>query len=493
MQAARPSSRLAVLASAVVLAACCGPRCPSPCAAPTPAAPSAVAAALAAPPPVTDAEARAIAKEAYVYGFPLVDSYRITHAYFVNPKSPEFKGAWNVIHNEARVYTPDDKAVQSPNSDTPYSMLALDLRREPIVLTVPPVEKGRYFSVQLVDAYTFNFDYVGSRTTGNDGGSFLVAGPRWQGEAPKGVAKVLRCETEIALAIFRTQLLEPSDLENVKRIQAGYRAEPLSAFAGTPPPPEVPPIDFVTPLTPDTQKTSLAFFDVLSFVLGFCPTVPAERALMDRFARIGVGAGRTLDAASLPPARREALAAGVADAWSEFGEFSKTSLETGKVGSGDLFGTREHLKGNHLYRFAAAVFGIYGNSKQEAMYPAWSLDAEGRPLDGSKHRYVVKFAADALPPANAFWSVTMYELPQSLLVANPIGRYLLNSPMLDRFVRDEDGGITFHVQAESPGADREANWLPAPKAPFRAVLRIYWPKEAALDGTWTLPPMKAAD
>jgi hypothetical protein len=157
---------------------------------------------------VSSAEARVIAKEAYIYGFPMVDSYRIQHDYFVDRENPEFKAPWNQIRNIPRVYTPADTAIQTPNSDTPYSFLGMDLRAEPIVLTVPPIEKERYFSVQLIDLYTFNFNYVGSRTTGNDGGSFLIAGPGWKGETPNGVRKVIRSETEFVLALYRTQLRE---------------------------------------------------------------------------------------------------------------------------------------------------------------------------------------------------------------------------------------------------------------------------------------------
>src|SRR5437773_1856863 len=139
---------------------------------------------------ITPTEARAIAKEAYVYGFPLVDSYRIQYSYFVDKQNPEFKAPWNQIHNEPHVYTPADTAIQTPNSDTPYSFVGMDLRAEPIVLTVPQIEKERYFSIQLIDAYTFNFDYIGSRATGNDGGSYMIAGPNWKSETLKGVKKV---------------------------------------------------------------------------------------------------------------------------------------------------------------------------------------------------------------------------------------------------------------------------------------------------------------
>jgi hypothetical protein len=433
---------------------------------------------------VSPDEARAIAKEAYIYGFPMVDSYRIQHAYFVDAGNPEYKGPWNQIVNIPRVYTPADMAIQTPNSDTPYSFAGLDLRAEPIVLTVPVIEKNRYFSVQLIDAYTFNFAYIGSRTTGNDGGSFLIAGPNWKGEKPKGVTKVIRSETEFVLAGYRTQLFNPGDLDNVKKVQAGYKVEPVSAFLGQPAPAPAPTIDFIKPLTPEAQKTSPQLFNILNFVLQFCPTNPSETELMARFAKIGVGAGKTIDASS--PEMKTALEQGIADAWADFAGLKK-SIDAGKVTAGDLFGTREYLKNNYLYRLAGAVLGIYGNSKQEAMYPVYTVDADGQKLAGS-NRYTVRFAPGQLPPVNAFWSLTMYELPASLLVANPINRYLINSPMLPNLKLDADGGLTLIIQNESPGKDKEANWLPAPKGPLIMYMRLYWPKDAALDGQWKAPP-----
>ncbi|OCJ17529.1 cell envelope protein [Rhizobium sp. AC44/96] len=433
------------------------------------------------------AEVRAIAKEAYIYGFPIIDNYRIQYAYFVDAKDPEYKGPWNQLVNIPRVYTPADTAIQTPNSDTPYSMLGLDLRAEPIVLTVPPIEKDRYFSIQLIDAYTFNFDYIGSRATGNGGGSFLIAGPNWKGEAPKGIAKVIRSETELVLAIYRTQLFNPEDLENVKKIQSAYRAEPLSKFIAQHAPTAAAAIDFITPLTASEEKTSLECFNILNFVLHFCPTDPSETELMQRFAKIGIGAGKTFDPTKISPEAKDAMQQGIGDAWADL-EALKKRFDSGEVTSGEMFGTREYLKNNYLYRMTAAVLGIYGNSKQEAIYPAYAIDSEGKHLDGA-NRYTIRFAADKLPPVNAFWSLTMYELPQSLLVANPIHRYLLNSPMLPTFVRDADGGLTFYVQNESPGTDKEPNWLPAPKGPFVVAMRLYWPKPEALDGTWTKPAM----
>lgn len=437
---------------------------------------------------VSAEEARAIAKEVYIYGEPIVDNYRVQYAYFVDRANPEFKAPWNHIWNSARLFTPADKAIQTPNSDTLYSMLGADLRAEPIVLTVPAMEKDRYFSVQLIDYYTFNFDYISSRTTGNGGGSFLLAGPGWKGETPKGIDKVFRSETELVFPGYRTQLFNPGDIDNVKKVQAGYKVQTLSAFLSTTAPEAAPDIEFIKPLSPADQRTSLAFFNILNFVLQFCPTVPSETELMARFAKIGVGAGKTFDVGKLTPEMKSAIEQGMADAWADMAAL-QSRIDAKEVTLGEMFGTREYLKNNYLFRMAAAVNGIYGNSKQEAMYPIYSIDSDGQKLDGTK-RYTVRFAPGELPPVNAFWSLTMYELPASLLVANSINRYLLNSPMIPQFTRDADGGITFYIQNESPGGDKETNWLPAPKGPFVCFMRLYWPKPEALDGKWKQPPMQ---
>ncbi len=433
-------------------------------------------------------EIRAIAKEAYVYGFPIVDNYRVQHAYFVDKANKEYKAPWNTLVNTPRVYTPADTAVQTPNSDTPYSFAGLDLRAEPMVFTVPPIEKGRYYSVQLIDAYTHNFDYIGSRTTGNDGGNYMIAGPNWNGPTPKGISKVSRSETQFVLPVVRTQLFNPADLDNVKKIQAGYKLQPLSAFLGQTAPPAAPPVNFIKPLTPDEQKTSPEFFNILNFALQYAPANPSEKELLVRFARAGIGAGKTIDLSSLSPQVKAAYEQGMADAQAEYANFKKQKMDTGEVKSGDIFGTREFLKNNYLYRMAAAILGIYGNSKEEAMYPMYLADSGGQPMSGA-NKYTLRFPPGQLPPVNAFWSLTMYKMPESLLAANPINRYLINSPMLPQLVKDPDGGITLYVQNQSPGKDKEANWLPAPPGPFVSAMRLYWPKQAALDGTWKAPPM----
>jgi hypothetical protein len=252
-------------------------------------------------PSVSPDEARTTAKEATVYGFPLIDSYRIQYSYFVDRTSPEFKASWNTLINVARVFTPDDKAIQTPNSDTPYSFVGADLRAEPLVLTVPAVENKRYYSLQFIDMYTFNFAYVGSRATGSDAGSFLLAGPTWNGSTPSVIKAVIRSETEFAFVLYRTQLFNPADIENVKRIQAGYKVQTLSQFLGKAAPPPASAVNFVKPLSPENERTSLEFVSILNFVLKFCPTHPSETALMGRFAKLGIGAIGTFDASALSP------------------------------------------------------------------------------------------------------------------------------------------------------------------------------------------------
>lgn len=440
---------------------------------------------------MTADEARAIAKEATIYGFPLVDNYRVQHSYFVDKGGPEYKADWNQLVNNARVYTPDDKAIQTPNSDTPYSYVGADLRAEPLIFTVPKVEEGRYYSLQFIDMYTFNFAYVGSRATGNDAGHYLLAGPDWQGEKPDGIKDVIRCETEFAFVLYRTQLFGPDDIGNVKAIQAGYAVQTLSAFAGGAAPQAAPTVDFLKPLAPDAQKTSPQFFEQLDFILQFCPVHPSETDIRARFAKIGIGAGKALDVGALSAGLRQALADGMADAWAEFKTFKATQLDTGKHSSADGFGTREHLGGRYIDRMAGAVLGIYGNSKDEAIYPAYFVDSVKKPLTG-QDRYRLRFAPGELPPVNAFWSLTLYELPSSLLSANALNRYLINTPMLPGMKKDDDGGVTIIVQHGSPGADKEANWLPAPAGPFFMAMRLYWPKPEALDGRWKAPVLDHA-
>lgn len=434
---------------------------------------------------VSAEQIRAIAKQAYIYGFPMVDNYRIQYAYFQDKQNPQYKAPWNTLQSNAQVFTPADTAIQTPNSDTPYSFFGADLRTEPYVLSVPTIDTKRYYSLQFMDQYMYNFDYVGSRTTGNNAGKYLLAGPNWKGEKPAGIDKVIRSDTQFAFVAYRTQLLGPADLDNVKVIQAEYKAEPLSKFEGKPPPVAAPAINFVVPQTAEEERKSPQFFEALDFVLQFAPVLDTEKDLRAKFASIGIGTDKKLDIASLSKDKQDAFHGAITDAWKEYDPI-QAKVESGKIPPGDLFGNRETLGTNYLYRMAGAINGIFGNDKAEAMYPSYSKDSTGAPLDGA-NKYTYRYPPGQLPPVNAFWSLTMYRMPESLLVANPINRYLINSPMLPELKADPDGGYTIYVQRDTPGPEKVSNWLPAPTGPFRLTQRLYWPKEAALNGTWQAP------
>ena len=435
---------------------------------------------------LSPAETRTIAKEAYIFGTPMVDTYKTMYAFSIAKGTPQYKGPFNTILNIARVFTPEDTAFVTPNSDTPYTFIGLDLRAEPVVITVPPMEKNRYFVFQLMDLYTFNFAYIGSRTTGNHGGTYLIAGPNWKGKTPKGITKVIRSETDLASVVGRTQLFNPADLDNVKKIQAGYTVQPLSVFEGHSAPPAPPPVDWIKPMPPGAERTSIEFFNQLAFLLQFAPANPSEVALRHRFTELGIVPGRTLDVAALPEATQAALKAGMADGQKEI-DAKRASLG-GK--SDTLFGSRQYLKNDYVARATGTQVGIGANSRDEALYPILEKDANGQLLDGSKNVYALHFPKGGLPPVNAFWSMTMYDVPGQLLVKNPIDRYLINSPMLPNLKADADGGLTIYLQSDSPGKDKESNWLPAPKGPFMVAMRYYWPKPELLDNQWKSPTIE---
>lgn len=437
-------------------------------------------------------DARTIAKEAFIYAFPMVESYKTLYAQAVDQGGPNYKAPFNQIGNTAQVFTPKDTAIVTPNSDTPYSFVWMDLRAEPIVLTLPEVEPTRYYSVQLIDLYTFNFAYLGKRTTGSKGGNFLIAGPGWNGEKPANIDQVVRCETDIAYGLYRTQLLGPDDIDNVKRIQAGYKVATLSSFLGLSAPTPAPAVDWPAPDLATMTSTS-AIFRYLNFLLTLAPANAGETELMARFATIGVGAGKSFDEKTLPADRLKDLQDGIADGAKAFEDFKRNEVDTRKVSTADMFGTREHLKNNYLYRYAAAKLGIFGNSGEEAIYHGYFVDAAGAPLNGAGKRYALKFEKDKLPPVDAFWSMTMYDGKTQLLVDNSLNRYLINSPMLPQMKTDPDGGLTLYMQHDSPGADKEANWLPTPAGPFFLVLRLYEPKPEAISDAWAVPPLTAAN
>lgn len=479
MKAKRNLATLAVLAlAALVLCGCTARR-------------GAGTAAQPGTGPADPAEIRAIAEEGFIYGLPIVMNYAVMYEYAVDRDSGQFKAPFNQISSEGRVFTYKDTAVVTPNSDTPYSMLFMDLRAEPMVLSLPAVEKRRYYDVQLTDGNTFNYGYMGSRTTGNGPGDYLVAGPDWKGEVPPGITKVFRSSTGFSAAIFRTQLFDPADIGNVKKVQAGYAARPLSAYLKKPAPAAPPAVNFPKI---DKELARIEFFEYLDFALQFAPAGPEEKAIRDRLARIGVGPGKTFDFRTLPPEHKAAVVAGMKEGAARVdkavGAFGK---EVNGWRLGSAFGDRSYYNGDWLLRAVAAKAGIYGNDAAEAVYPMTRTLPDGEALDGSRHDYEITFAAGQYPPVNAFWSITMYDGRTQLLIENPINRYLINSPMLKNLKKNPDGSLTIFIRHASPGKGKEANWLPAPNGPIYMVMRLYWPKTEAPsvlppgEGSW-LPP-----
>ena len=439
-------------------------------------------------------ETKRIAEEGFIYGLPIVMNYAVMYEYAVDRNSGQFKAPFNQIKNEARVFTYKDTAIVTPNSDTPYSLAWLDLRAEPIVLSVPAVEKSRYYAVMLCDGNTFNYGYIGSRATGSEAGDYMVVGPNWKGETPAGIKQVFRSTTQFSLAAYRTQLFNAADMPNVVKVQAGYKVQPLSAYLHQPAPPAAPAIDF--PKIND-KMVKTGFFEYLDFALQFAPPGPEEEAIRAKLARIGVGAGKTFDFKDLSLKHKVEVGLGMKDGEAKVEKYLAADLKQingWKVGS--FFGDRAFFNGDWLKRAAAAKGGIYGNDAIEAMYPLTKTLADGEMLDGSKHNYTLTFPAGQFPPVNAFWSITMYDGKTQFLIKNPINRYLINSPMLPNMKMNADGSLTLYVQNKSPGADKEPNWLPAPDGPIYLVMRLYWPKTTPPsilppgEGTWKPPAVE---
>lgn len=450
---------------------------------------SALQSAVAAEPPNL-AEIKTLAEEGFIYGLPIVMNYAVMYEYSVDENSGQYKAPFNVIMNEHRVFTYKDTAIVTPNSDTPYSFLWMDLRAEPMVLSVPAVPRERYYSVQLEDGNCFNYGYIGQRATGPDAGDYMVVGPDWKGETPAGIKKVFRSSTQFSLAGYRTQLFNAEDMANVEKIQAGYKAQPLSAYLKQPAPPAAPVIEFPKA---DKELVKTRFWEYLAFSLQFAPPGPDEKEIRAKIEELGAA---MKDAS---PEMKAAVEQGMKQGEEKIKKFLETGIkQVNGWGITSPFGDRAFYHGDWLLRAASAAAGIYGNDAVEAVYPITKTLPNGEALDGSKHNYTLTFPAGHFPPVNAFWSVTMYDGKTQLLIKNPIDRYLINSPMLPGMKKNADGSLTLYIQKDSPGTDKESNWLPAPDGPIYLVMRLYWPKVEppsvlpAGEGTWKPPAITIA-
>lgn len=438
----------------------------------------------------------AIAKDAYIYGLPIVVNYAVMNEYAIDPDSGQYKATFNTLVSDSRVFTYEDTSIVTPNSDTPYSMVWLDLRAEPMVISVPEVSEDRYYSVQMVDGNTYNYGYIGSRTTGSYAGSYLIVGPDWNEEIPDSIQHVFRSTTPFSLTIFRTQLFDANDMPNVVNVQEGYKVQAMSAFLNQPAPPAAPNIDFVPACNAGIEKN---FYQYLDAALAFVPITSENQDIRNELASIGIGTG-SFDFDALPKSEKAAYMIGMKqgdDQVSGYMEIAGVTVINGwSIGS--VFGDQAFFNGDWLKRACGTKSGTYGNDAEEAVYPMTRQDGEGETLDGSKHNYVMTFEEGQLPPVNSFWSITMYDDKTQLLIENPIDRYLVNSPMLSDMHKNDDGSLPIYIQKDSPGPDKEANWLPAPDGPIYLVMRLYWPATGETsvlpigEGTWNPPKVVKA-
>lgn len=437
------------------------------------------------------AELNALAVEAYVYGYPLVAAYAILHKQSLEPASAEYKGPFNQYRANVRLMTAADRTIISPNADTPYGLANIDLREEGRVITVPEIDINRYFSIQMVDMQTFNFAYLGKRATLNKAGTYLICYP--ENDIPSlaeakaaGIDSIIYSETPFVQLFSRTQLYDDADLDEVRAINNRVTLSPLSRY--------MPSVgkkassgydDFPAPS--DSCLVRTEFFSILDFVLSMCPVHPSEKRLRESFRCLGLDG--KFSYARLSPAQKAALDYGVREGHRQLE--CATGIDTRK-----LFGSREEMEamnGGDIYlsRALGAFYGIYGNTASEALYFTYRTASDGKPLDASSHAYRLTFPMDALPPVDAFWSVTMYGADK-FFVDNPIDRYLINSRMLaGGQLHTADGRLTINIQRETPSdPDERKNWLPAPDGPFILILRLYLPRQDAITYKWSRPQIE---
>jgi hypothetical protein len=430
---------------------------------------------------MTPDQARKVAKEAYVFTYPLVMYYRTMYMQAIDATSSSYSGGFGKwLH--LGTSSPKDTDIVSPNNDTPYSYAWVDLRAEPWVLTLPKIDSKRFYTSQWDDLWGFVLDNPGSVEDGNDGVSVLLAFPMWDGAVPDGIARVVRGDSEFLGTLTRTQLINAGDLANVQKIQHEYRLEPLSSHLGQSAPASAPDIMWLP--WKEGLETTTEFWTYANFVMSLTTPNPQDQPVLDRIAEIGVAPGKPWDADALGDGIAKAVADGMNDALGELKKKSETFTDPSL-----FFRSRKNTDKDYFDRALGTMVGIFGNVKAQSVYFATSSDDQGVLFDGSKYRYSVTFAADALPPVKYFWSFTMYKLPQRWLVDNPIDRYSIGSATPGLQTAD-DGSITIYFQTESPGKDNESNWLPTPSGPFWPIFRTYGPGKAILDHSWKLPTIK---
>lgn len=438
-------------------------------------------------PRLTDEQITDIARQAYIYGYPVVENYRVIYNSTQDKNYPQYS-PFNTFYNAYNVSTPDDTIFVSPNVDTPYSYASLYIKDEPVVISIPPFEDNRFIGVPIYDLYTYVIYTISPLNHGHNGGNFMIASVNWDGNIPEGldITQIIRCETDLAYVLVRTQLFDQADLGRVHEIQSQYKIWTLSEYEGVHPKPEAPK-SLMAPLQAQspTSTPSIDFFKVLNFALGFTTTDSSEVQLMKEFKKIGIVPGKEFKVKD--PQTEKALLAGIAAGQKEMMEYLPKITS-----SAQIFGSRATLGDNYIGRAVGAWTGIYANTQEVFLgISGVERQGDGQPFSGA-NKYRMTFGADNFPPVDAFWSITMYKLPSRFLYANALNRYAINSTMENDLVRNPDGSVTIYIQHDSPGKELEKNWLPCPEGMFTMAFRCYLPREELRNGQWQSPPVEMA-
>lgn len=441
-----------------------------------------------------DQQTRDLAAEAYIYGYPLV-LMDLTRQVMTNVAKPGASTASiNQLCNIQQFPEPTDTAVVSPNADTLYTFSFLDLSREPVVLSVPEMG-NRYYLMQMIDAWTNVFAAPGTRMTGSKKKDFAITGPSWKGNLSSAVQQI-KSPTNMVWIIGRTQTNGKDDYAAVHAIQDQYKMMPLSSF-GKPNAPQDsatldPNIDMKTPPVDQANSMDAAnFFSRLNALMAQNPPASVDADAIRRFATIGVAPGTPFNLQQLDSSIAQQIVGGVRHAQAKI--FSEARKQRGEMVNGWEFMTDVGRYGtNYLWRAIVALVGLGANLPEDAIYPRAITDGNGNPLTGA-NRYEITFLKGQLPPVNAFWSITLYN-DRQFFVPNPIQRYAIGDR--DKLQFNDDGSLTIYIQRDSPGKEKESNWLPAPADSFSLFMRLYWPRNEIINGSWNPPkiePAKVAD
>lgn len=433
-------------------------------------------------------EAYQVAKDAYIYAYPLVLTYTTLQklSNFAEASDGDAYGPPNQFHHVRKLADPEARVVIRTNVDTLYSAGVLDLKVEPMVLSVPATD--RYFMLPMLSLWTDVFAVPGTRTTGqNTARNFLVVGPKWSGSDVPESMEVIKSPTRYVWIIGRTQTNGVADYENVHKVQDGYKLTPLSAWGKAsyePPRHEVDPaINMMAPPPEIVDKMdAAAFYGHFAELLKDNPPNAVDYPMIHRLERIGFKVGESFDLTSAPADIQEAFERAYNDGKALVLEEGKKAAGIG--GKGWVYTTRSGVYGtDYLYRAAIAQCCVGENLPQDAVYPALSSDSQGQALDGN-HGYVLHFDKGKLPPVDAFWSVTAYDI-DGYFIPNELKRQAIGDR--DKLVANADGSVDIYIQSTSPGTDKEANWLPVSRAPFTLLMRLYSPREEFLQGNWSPP------